>query len=96
MPLFKYKFMSRQGIKISDEEHEKIMELLHKGLSPRQMKMSTGRSANAIYAHLEKKGIKLSRRNIQFPPKVYDMADEVDYSLFPDSTLFSYKLFPGF
>lgn len=87
--------MGRSGIKISQVEADKIMELHEKGLTPREMSSAVGRSANAIYLDLKARGVKFKYK----PPahsKHFPLAEEIDYTRVPDHVLFNYKQFPSF
>jgi hypothetical protein len=82
-----------QGKKITPEQMEQVMELLEKGLSPRQMTTKVGLSANSIYWHLRANGVSITGRTRSVKRK------EIEYSTFenlPDDILFNPKMFPSF
>lgn len=88
--------MALQRKKISEAEHERLLELLERGFSPRQIAATLRRSANCIYSHLKAKGIKLTDKHRYYPSKAPELSEEIDYSKLSDDFLFNPKHFPAF
>ena len=82
-----------QGKKITPDQMDKVLELLEKGLSPRQMTLKVGLSANSIYWHLRANGISITGKTRAVPKKQIDYPS---YENLPDNVLFNPKHFPSF
>lgn len=90
--------MALQGKKISEAEHERILELMDKGMPIIQIAATVRRSKNAVYWSLKKRGVKLTGKQAQVKTKEtrWEVPEEPQYSELPDTFLFNHKMFPSF